>query len=95
MATFQVGDEVEWSSQAQGSTTTKRGRIVLIVQGGQRAGDVIGPFRASHATTAIDERSMDREGESYFVEVGGDGPRGGKPKLYWPLASKLRAVETA
>jgi hypothetical protein len=89
---FAIGDEVEWRSSANGSTRTKRGKIVAIV------GPSGNPYIALKATNPelADRLRLDaglpRQHTSYVVLVPTGLNGGGRGKLYWPIASKLRKV---
>lgn len=80
---FVVGDFVTWSSQSQGSSTTKTGKVIEIVPASKR------PQTIKHFGS--------RAHESYIVEVPGkELKRGGhaKSQSYWPLVSKLNKART-
>ena len=73
---FGLGDTVIWSSQAQGSRTTKTGKIIKIVPAGEM------PVRFAAST------ALPRATESYIVSVApvkGNGAH----KMYWPRTSAL------
>jgi hypothetical protein len=86
MSKFVIGDTVEWTSQSSGFTTTKRGTVVVIVPPKKEAWPLI-PKKHS----LMSEFWLPRDHESYLVSV----PQGGKrkPKVYWPVVSKLKKVE--
>lgn len=93
---FNIGDRVEWESQASGTVSHKRGNVVLVVPANvgiiDHAGVYVftpfakkvlgGKYRASDIY-----RSEPRSEESYVVDVGG--------KLYWPRRDYLKIVRRA
>jgi hypothetical protein len=78
---FQIGNYVEWSSQAHGSFKKKVGGIVEVVRAGQRPNRDLFPDLYSGPGAGFG-----RKHESYVVAV--KKPR--STKHYWPNASKLR-----
>lgn len=94
MSQFKVGDSVQWTSQAGGSTKTKIGTVVALVPGGRSS--------AEHVRSEVDRRvragthrsafggGWDRPEPSYLVEVPQGTTARAKPVLYWPVASRLR-----
>lgn len=75
---FTVGQVVMWASQANGSWVIKTGEVTVVVPPGKAPGG--GDFGI-----------IGRDSESYLVKVtpvGKRGPR--KPRIYWPLVSKLK-----
>ena len=74
---FKVGDTVEWSSQAQASTTTKRGVVAEVVKAGSRPDRALFPALYKYVGCGFG-----RDHESYVVLVG--------KKPYWPRAAALR-----
>jgi len=90
---FTVGDEVEWSSQANGTMKIKKGRVVAVVQAERKPwGDFLmsEPAVPRDYVSTIDCRSLARDHESYVVAVGSDRR---KTRLYWPRVSQLRKVQ--
>lgn len=92
-STFKVGDKVTWTSQANGHSSTKTGEIVATIP----ANEMSEPFIAEcggakkFANTSKILGYSSRKHESFLVAV----PAGkGKPRLYWPLASKLEAAKS-
>lgn len=82
---FKIGDQVEWSSQAQGSETTKQGRIVAVVSAGDR------PNRDNFEDLYKGPGcGFGRDHESYVVRVVAGKTGNAKPKHYWPRVSALR-----
>ena len=77
---FKVGDSVEWSSQAQGSTKTKRGVVSEVVKAGDRPSRMLFPTLYKNAGCGYG-----RDHESYVVLVG--------KKPYWPRAAALRSTK--
>lgn len=77
---FKIGDEVEWSTQANGYTRTKRGEVVAVVEA----------FHVPLREHKIDRPGLSREHESYIVRV-----RGQRTRNYWPRVSGLRKAKNA
>lgn len=77
---FKVGDTVEWSSQAWGSTTTKRGVVAEVVKAGCRPNRMMFITLYKHGGCGLG-----RDHESYVVLVG--------KKPYWPRVAALRSVK--
>lgn len=90
---FQVGDDVEWTSQAGGQAKTKVGKVIAVIP------PRVMPFKMkygdeSHYTLPDGQRisysrtnyggGMARSAESYVVSVD-DGKA-----YYWPRVSSLR-----
>mgnify|MGYP001009489891 CR=1 FL=1 len=75
--TFAIGDEVTWSSQAQGYSKRERGIVVAYVPPGERPSkdDFPDLFKGAGA-------GWGRSTESWVVRVG--------RKHYWPVAKNLR-----
>jgi hypothetical protein len=89
---FAISDKVEWTSQAGGWTRTKRGTVGIRIPTGCLPRDYITEWMAdSHLLGGICETVMPRNHDSYLVSVPANGK--GKPTLYWPRVSNLRAVE--
>lgn len=94
MGTFNVGDQVTWTSQAGGNTKTKTGKVVAVIEGG--------PDSAERANAEIKSRvragthrsayggGWARADVSYVIEVPQGTTARAKPVLYWPVASRLR-----
>jgi hypothetical protein len=76
---FNLGDKVEWTSQAQAFAKTKQGEIVEVVTPGERPNHekFIALYRGSGC-------GFGRRHESYVVRVG--------KKHYWPVVSLLKQV---
>lgn len=86
---FNVGDAVQWTSQSQGSSKTKRGTVHAIVPVGRTA-TVFIPKGTPKASIKFDGLYSDRE--RYVIAV----PRGGKSvkvDYYCPRPSLLQLVE--
>jgi hypothetical protein len=98
---FTIGQTVEWSSQAAGSTKTKRGRVVAVVPPSSKEfcnylydlGYLLGlDYPRRYDLSALDQTLMyGRKQESYIVEVEAEC-RHTKPRLYWPRVSALKLV---
>ena len=87
--TFAVGAQVTWSSQAGGNTTTKTGEVVAIVP--PKTQPNVWKLAEKHGGISEYGGGMSRPHVSYIVMVK-PTPKS-KPRLYWPLANKLQAVE--
>lgn len=88
---FNIGDQVEWESQANSSWTTKRGEIVAIVFAGHHPREILDSNEfAKYNRAALDGTTEPRNHMSYLVAVKPSGSA--KPKLYWPRVSKLKLV---
>jgi len=76
---FNLGDEVQWGSQSQGSWKFKQGFIAQIVPPLIRPDATEWPqlFTGAGPGSA-------RKSKSYIVKVGN--------RIYWPFASKLKMV---
>lgn len=82
---FNVGDRVTWSSQANGTVSTKTGVVV----------EVVAPLRLAQTRDHHDRfvYGNTRHTTSYIVAVPQPPTKRGKDrpaKLYWPNASALR-----
>lgn len=77
---FRVGNVVEWTSQAAGRPTTKRGEIVAIVPAGESC--------LRHVPKGLRTQRLGggfpRNHDSYIVNVNG--------QAYWPRVSHLAFV---
>lgn len=88
---FSVGQTVQWTSSASGSTKTKRGTVVAVVPAdkrGLRVRDLLGDELLGYSINGLD-CILYRKHESYVVAVT-DKP-GCMPRLYWPRTSALQA----
>lgn len=94
---FKVGDVVEWTSQAAGSTKTKRGTIAAPVAAGMLPGYAVRRLRdGGLAFSGPDAGTcVPRNHESYLVLVqmpaSRNAARPRKPRVYWPRVSALEA----
>jgi hypothetical protein len=86
---FKLGDTVTWTSQAQGSEKTKIGVVVEVVPENKK----INTWLARYEKYLIQFGMGRRNHESYLVEVRDGKTDKARPKLYWPLVSKLREVD--
>lgn len=89
---LQVGELVTWTSSSQASQTRKTGTVLAIVPPGMTIDEVLRPadlqdYNAGPIKWAY-ENGLTRSHESYLVRVPSDSAA--KPKLYWPLVSKLK-----
>jgi hypothetical protein len=89
---FKVGDKVTWESQAGGCTRTKTGNVVAIVQPGVNPGKLHFLKAAGVGTLSRRFDGWPRKAISYLVAVRPGKTEKSSPVLYWPLASKLKAV---
>jgi hypothetical protein len=80
------GDRVAWTSQSQGYTKAKVGRIVAVIPAGRLPERTV--FSTLYTGAGV---GMARNHESYVVkcDAGDNGGRGG---FYWPRANKLISV---
>lgn len=94
---LQLGQEVEWATQAGGNYRSHRGEVVGIVPRGEYpAPEFAGGVRMYGPFDPLGEPlSFPRDHESYVVEVRYRGRNGQqlKPRYYWPVVSKLREVK--
>lgn len=81
MGKFKLGDEVSWSSSANGSTAKKIGDVVEVIPAGK-------PIGSSKFKT-LNGGGLPRKEESYVVCVGVKPGSRAKPKYYWPRVSAL------
>jgi len=79
---FKLGDEVSWSSSANGSTKKKIGNIVDVIPAGASV------YR-SKFINSLDVGNIPRKHESYVVCVGAAPGSRAKPKYYWPRVSAI------
>lgn len=79
---FKEGDEVSWSSQAQGSFKEKTGEVVEVIPAESNV-------RKSKFAQFLDAPGLPRKEESYIVCVGPKPGSRAKPKYYWPRTSAL------
>lgn len=83
---FKVGDLVEWTSQANGRTTTKRGEVFYIVKPWENP--AVTHFNCDADNEVMfDGGIVGRGHESYLVSVKNGNK---KPRMYWPVVSRLR-----
>ncbi len=90
-AVFHVGDTVTWRSQAGGSTKTKTGVVIRVLDPGEslRPSVIFGLAKTHNAVSIKTAAGLPRSHTSYLVSVAAPG-RKAKPKLYWPVVSRLR-----
>ncbi|WP_059040605.1 hypothetical protein [Paenibacillus rubinfantis] len=86
MHSFEVGQKVEWTSQAAGSAKTKVGAVHAIVPAGRDAFSFI-PDGVSRSRIKFDTHYADEI--RYIVAV----PRGAAHDYYCPRRSQLRMAE--
>ena len=92
-----LGDKVEWTSQAGGRTKKKTGVIVAIVPARNRhrltqciPGLNMSQVYSKYNTGPIDGGGLSRNHESYLVEVKTGKTEAAKKSLYWPRVSGLK-----
>lgn len=107
---FAIGQLVEWTSSAAGTTKTKRGKVVAVVPAQVSGGgwlhlfDLLGnDWKVKHGLMFTGENLArgvaiyPRNHESYFVSVDSNvlpNTYKRKPTLYWPRTSQLRKVDS-
>jgi len=85
---FKLGDQVKWTSQAAGSTTTKTGEVVVIVPAGKTPREAMtDEQRRSSLPKRYD--GWPRDHESYIVKVKIGKTDKAMPALYWPRVKGL------
>lgn len=86
---FQTGDKVTWTSQSQGSTTTKTGQVHAMVPARRSA------FRFLPADARNTGRKFDTEyaDQARFIIAVPRGGKSTKVDYYCPRPSQLRKVE--
>lgn len=88
-ARFEVGDRVEWDSQAQGRTKTKRGVVVRIIKAGEKPRKIAERYFSDHRRMFDGSRIPRGYEIGYFVSVPGGKYGKAMPKLYFPYPNKL------
>lgn len=83
---FRAADRVEWTSQSNGRTKTKNGKVFAVIPPNFPIGLIPG---------CKYEGQLPRDHESYIVEVYANEKKGTGRKLYWPRVSSLELVEAA
>jgi hypothetical protein len=73
--TFQVGDRVKWTSQANGGWRKKVGTVIEVVPAGRYSN--------------LGSGCSPRKAESYVIEVPGKTPNA-KPQIYFPVPSLVK-----
>lgn len=103
---FKLGDLVEWTSQASGSTTTKQGTIVMVLPADFKLNQnvsMVDNLVKSLNCSPFDARKLSnfRGKESYLIAVNKNFKDtwlmryGTKSKLYWPYVSGLNLLRRA
>lgn len=94
---FSVGDSVKWSSQSQGETFWKIGKVVAIVPRNMTLWRFFMSFDVkSYNIRQVSSAERDRTTrphESYLVSVVVYEEKAGKPLLYWPRVSSLMLAD--
>lgn len=80
-AKFKIGQQVEWTSSSNGSTTTKRGKVEAVI--------AAKTYPTPNQRNEADAVGAYRDHESYMVRVPGK-TSAAKGKLYWPRVSALK-----
>ena len=78
---FEVGDEVEWTSQAAGIVKAKRGTVEMIVPRGKRPEIKGVGFQRDHVSYVVRVRQYNANGKVI------------RTQCYWPRVSALRLVQ--
>jgi hypothetical protein len=78
---MEIGDQVQWTSQAKGCSRTKRGVIVAVVPAWQGVREFV-PLGMK-----IDGPGAPRASETYLVQVG--------QRLYWPRVTSLKLINAS
>jgi len=81
---FACDDRVEWTSQSQSHTTTKRGTVVAVVPAGSNPTRLIPAGKRCNSKAGF---GMSRNEKSYLVAVDGKGNQ-----VYWPRACQLKPL---
>lgn len=96
---FQVGQVVEWQSQANGTTVTKRGEVLAVIAPntymcGSDLIQILGfDYKRRFNVSSLGWGDK-RNHTSYLIAVPGKTSKA-KPKLYWPRVSALKATLAA
>lgn len=92
---LKIGDNVYWESHGQQGYTTKKGKVVQVVPAGvlPKQGFFIPTHKFMYGYGRGTDMGFPRKHESYLVEVPGGKTPKAKPRLYWPVTSKLKKVE--
>ncbi|MCP3965621.1 MAG: hypothetical protein GY718_04595 [Lentisphaerae bacterium] len=85
---FYRGDDVRWSSQAQGTWKKKTGQIIAVVPPRSQPEDTLYQKNINTAEYYSYEFGNPRDHESYIIAVNGKTNRA-KPRLYWPKVKGL------
>jgi hypothetical protein len=91
---FSAGDTVEWTSQAGGRITQKRGSIFATVPAQTSPADVLGVKTLEDYRTAVVRFDGKPRDEVSFLVLVPYTTRA-RPRLYWPRANALKMVESA
>lgn len=81
MERFSEGDYVEWTSQSQGYSKTKVGKVVAVLPAGYHPNRLEAFWAAGWKKPVLP--GLQRDHESYMVNVKGRS-------VYWPRVSKLK-----
>lgn len=87
---FSVGNCVSWSSHSASGKTGKKGIVRFVVPAGG-VPSLIVRENGRHWKIKYSTSPLPRDHESYLIEV--KGPEGHKPRLYWPVVSKLKKIK--
>jgi hypothetical protein len=89
---FQVGDPVEWKSQAGECTKKKQGVVADIMPANTSIRERIFNLMNQHGgSVQVTDLSCSRDHESYIIAVPNKTIRSG-PAFYWPYVSQLKRI---
>ena len=81
MPKFDIGNQVTWTSQAQGFSKVKTGKVEAVIPAGRPLSE--------DQRSELPGAGVRRSHESYLVRVPGKTPAA-RSKLYWPTVSRLK-----
>ena len=81
---MKLGDQVTWTSKAQGCSKTKQGYIVQVVSPGSLPNRE--RFPSLYKSSGV---GMNRDHESYVVAVSSGKNGNGRMIFYWPRVAQL------
>lgn len=91
IASMQVGDTVEWTSQGAGTTRKKHGVIVAVIAPGENPMSKIMSMCGHGGFNSQYGMGLPRREQTYLVACETKSGRGAK-KLYWPRSCLLKPV---
>lgn len=96
MSEFKIGDMVTWTSQAGGNAKSKTGKVICVIEGGQKSGEKAASVIRCHVNAGTHRSAFgggwNRADTSYLVEVANGTTGRAKPTIYWPVASRLKSA---